>query len=31
MHVAIPPIPQYISMAWCSIREELRLHGVVLS
>jgi hypothetical protein len=30
MHGYIPPLPQYILMAWCLIKQEKSLHGVVL-
>jgi len=28
---AIPPFPQYVFMAWCLIKPEMNLHGVVLN
>jgi hypothetical protein len=28
---ATPPLPQYVFMAWCLIKQEMRLHGAVLS
>jgi len=30
MHGAVPPLSQYIFMAWCLIKQWLHLHGVVL-
>jgi hypothetical protein len=27
----VPPLPQYVSMAWFLIKQEMRRHGVVLS
>jgi len=30
MRGATPP-PQYLFIAWCLIKQEVRLHGVVLS
>jgi len=31
MRGAIPPFLQHVLMAWCLIKQEIRLHGVVLS
>jgi hypothetical protein len=31
MSGAMPPLPQYVSMASCLIKQERRLRGVVLS
>jgi len=28
---AIPLLPKHIFMVWCLIKQEMRLHGVVLS
>jgi hypothetical protein len=30
MRGAIPQFPQYVFMAWCLIKQEIRLRGVVL-
>jgi hypothetical protein len=30
MHGNIPPISQYVFMAWCLIKQEIVLIGVVL-
>jgi len=31
MSGAIPPLTQYVFMAWCLIKQWIRLHDVVLS
>jgi len=31
MRGAIPPLLQYIFMVWCLIKQDIRLHGAVLS
>jgi hypothetical protein len=31
MRGAIPPLPQYVFMAWCLIKQWVRLLGVVLT
>jgi len=28
---ALSPLPQYVFMAWCLIKQRVRLYGVVLS
>jgi len=27
----VPPLPQYVFMAWCLIKQWIHLHGMVLS
>jgi len=31
MHWIVSPLPQYISMAWGLIKQEIHLHGMALS
>jgi hypothetical protein len=30
MSGAIHPLLHYVFMAWCSVKQEIRLHGVVV-
>jgi hypothetical protein len=30
LHGAVPMLPQYSFMAWCLIKQDVHLHGVVL-
>jgi len=31
VHRAVPPLPQYVFITWCLIKqEETRLHGAIL-
>jgi len=31
IHRRLPPFPQHVFIAWCLIKQEIRLHRVVLS
>jgi len=30
MRGAVPPLPRYAFMVWCLLKQEVRLHGLLL-